>query len=98
MTPLSDTFVGGGIGEGAGILETAIKEAGEEANVPESLAAKVKPAGSVSFLFKNERGICADTEYVFDLELPEEFVPSNNDGEVVCIICDVFRIFSSIID
>jgi len=77
-----DTFVGGGIGEETGIMETAIKEAGEEANVPESLAAKVKPAGSVSLFFKNDRGILANTEYVFDLELPEDFVPSNNDGEV----------------
>jgi len=77
-----DSFVGGGLTEGYGILETAIKEAGEEANVPEDLASRLIPVGSVSFLHLSERGIQPDTEYVYDLELPEEFTPSNTDGEV----------------
>jgi len=77
-----DSFVGGGLTEGYGVLETAIKEAGEEANVPEDLASNLKPVGVVSFLHESERGIQPDTEYVFDLELPEGFKPSNNDGEV----------------
>ena len=34
------------------------------------------------FFFESERGIFPQTEFVFDLELPEDFVPSNNDGEV----------------
>ena len=36
----------------------------------------------VSFFFQSERGIFPQTEIVFDLELPKDFVPSNNDGEV----------------
>ncbi|CAB4062077.1 unnamed protein product [Lepeophtheirus salmonis] len=35
-----DNFVGGGLSEGFGIFETAIKEANEEANVPNELAQK----------------------------------------------------------
>ena len=35
-----------------------------------------------SFFFQSERGIFPQTEIVFDLELPKDFVPSNNDGEV----------------
>ena len=37
---------------------------------------------SFSFFFQSERGIFPQTEIVFDLELPKDFVPSNNDGEV----------------
>ena len=78
-----DSFVGGGITEGFTVLETVVKEAGEEANVPRELADKLRPAGSVSFMHGTPGGgICPDTEYVFDLELPESFIPTNNDGEV----------------
>jgi len=79
---MMDNFVGGGLSEGISVLDTAIKEAGEEANVPSSLSANLKPAGSVSFFHGSERGIHPNTEFVFDLELPQDFVPHNNDGEV----------------
>jgi len=79
---MMDNFVGGGLSEGISVLDTAIKEAGEEANVPRELAAHLKPAGSVSFFHGSDRGIHPNTEFVFDLELPEDFVPHNNDGEV----------------
>jgi len=32
--------------------------------------------------FESERGLFPNTEFVFDLELPLDFVPRNNDGEV----------------
>ena len=35
-----------------------------------------------SFFFESERGVFPQTEFVFDLELPVDFVPTNNDGEV----------------
>ena len=35
----TDNFVGGGLTEGRGVLETALKEAGEEAGLPPQLAA-----------------------------------------------------------
>jgi len=34
------------------------------------------------FFYESERGIHPQTEFVFDLELPVDFVPTNNDGEV----------------
>lgn len=67
---------------GYGINETAVKEAAEEASVPANLVSGLIPAGCVSFLFESERGIFPNTEFVFDLELPIEFVPTNADGEV----------------
>jgi hypothetical protein len=37
---------------------------------------------STRFFFESERGLFPNTEFVFDLELPADFVPSNSDGEV----------------
>ena len=79
---MMDNFVGGGITEGIDIIQTAIKEAAEEANVPPEIADNLKAVGTVSFFHESERGIHPNTEFVFDLELPEDFTPDNNDGEV----------------
>lgn len=35
-----------------------------------------------SFYFESERGLFPNTEYVYDLELPLDFMPQNADGEV----------------
>ena len=35
-----------------------------------------------SIFFQSERGLFPNTEFVYDVELPLDFVPSNNDGEV----------------
>jgi len=32
--------------------------------------------------YESERGLSPNTEYVYDLELPLDFVPANQDGEV----------------
>lgn len=72
----------GGLSVGYGIRETAIKEAAEEASIPKSLAEKIVAAGCVSFFFESERGLFPNTEYVYDLELPLDFMPTNADGEV----------------
>ena len=86
-TGLLDSLVGGGLVAGMTVAETVVKEAMEEANVPEALAATATLAGSISFFFRSERrDVVPNTEwftgFVFDLELPESFVPGNNDGEV----------------
>lgn len=67
---------------GYGVLETAIKEAAEEASIPEHLTQGLRAAGAISLFFESERGLFPNTEYVFDLELPLDFVPNNADGEV----------------
>ncbi|OAD57432.1 hypothetical protein WN48_01983 [Eufriesea mexicana] len=77
-----DNMVSGGLSVGYGINETAIKEAGEEASIPNNLIANLKSAGCVSLFFESERGLFPNTEFVYDLELPPDFIPSNNDGEV----------------
>lgn len=35
-----------------------------------------------SFFYESERGLFPDTEFVFDLELPPDFIPRNQDNEV----------------
>lgn len=93
-------MVSGGVSVGFGIKETAIKEAAEEASIPESLAQQIVriniavlslfyymkyfqvSAGCVSFFFESQRGLFPNTEFVYDLELPLDFVPNNADGEV----------------
>lgn len=77
-----DNMVSGGLSVGYGIHETAVKEAAEEASVPERLLKNLISAGCVSCFFESERGLFPNTEFVFDLELPEDFVPENSDGEV----------------
>lgn len=38
--------------------------------------------GFCRFFFESERGLFPNTEFVFDLELPLDFIPENADGEV----------------
>lgn len=32
--------------------------------------------------FESERGLSPNTEFVYDLEIPPDFIPENQDGEV----------------
>jgi 8-oxo-dGTP pyrophosphatase MutT (NUDIX family) len=77
-----DNMVGGGLAVGYSILDTALKEAAEEASIPDDLLTKLVPVGTVSFFFESERGLFPNTEFVYDLELPPSFIPINQDGEV----------------
>lgn len=80
---LLDNLVGGGIAAGDTIVSTLVREAGEEAGVPESLARKAVAAGAVHILRTQPDGIQHETIFVHDLWLPEDFVPVAVDGEVV---------------
>ncbi|KAL1490695.1 hypothetical protein ABEB36_013349 [Hypothenemus hampei] len=79
-----DSMVSGGLSVGHGIFETVYKEAMEEASVPDNLLKNLKSAGCVSFYFESERGLFPNTEFVFDLELPIDFIPVCSDAEVEC--------------
>jgi hypothetical protein len=78
-----DNLVAGGIGNGHGLQETLLKEGEEEASIPRSLTSLAVPAGTVSYRMENELGIRDDVLFVFDLEMPADFVPKNQDGEIV---------------
>jgi hypothetical protein len=78
-----DNLVAGGIGNGHGLQETLLKEGEEEASLPQSLTSRAVPAGVISYRMENELGIRDDVLFVFDLEMPADFVPKNQDGEIV---------------
>ena len=78
-----DNLVAGGIGNGYGVAATLAKEAEEEAGIPASLIERAVPVGAITYLMENEVGIRDGVLFVYDLEIPADFVPQNRDGEVV---------------
>lgn len=79
---LLDNLVGGGIASGYSAWDTLIKECGEEAGIPEGLAACARPTGSLCSLHEVPEGLHSEIVYVYDLALSRAFVPTNRDGEV----------------
>ncbi len=77
-----DNLVGGGVAAGHTPFETLLKEAGEEAGLPEDLAKTATPQGRFSYNMERPEGLRRDVLYVYDLILPEDFEPSPTDGEV----------------
>ena len=59
-----------------------IKECWEEAGVPQDLARKAQPVGFVSYVSMSDQGLKPDVLFCYDLELPEDFLPKPQDGEV----------------
>ena len=77
-----DNLVAGGQPLGLTLAENLVKEAREEADLPPELALSARPVGAVTYLMENERGLKPDTLFCYDLELPDEIIPRNTDGEV----------------
>jgi 8-oxo-dGTP pyrophosphatase MutT (NUDIX family) len=77
-----DNLVAGGIGYGHGLFETLAKEAQEEADMPAALIARAMPVGAVSYRMETREGARDDVLFVYDLEVPGDFVPRNTDGEI----------------
>ncbi|WP_250450218.1 NUDIX hydrolase family protein [Caballeronia sp. ATUFL_M2_KS44] len=77
-----DNVVAGGIGWGMGIEPTLVKECWEEAGMRAELASTATPGGIFHVLQSIPEGTQAEQLFVFDVLLPEDFVPRNQDGEV----------------
>ncbi|GAB2904702.1 NUDIX hydrolase family protein [Paraburkholderia jirisanensis] len=77
-----DNVVAGGIGWGFSIETTIVKECWEEAGIPEQIAALAVPGRAVHVLRSLPEGTQAEQIFIYDLLLPEDFVPHNQDGEV----------------
>jgi len=77
-----DQIVAGGRSALHTIHETVVKEAEEEAGIDAALAARALPVGAITYTTEREEGLRRDVLYVFDLELPADFVPVNQDGEI----------------
>lgn len=60
-----------------------VKECWEEAGIPAELsAAAAVPVGFVSYVSLSEEGLKPDVLFCYDLQLPADFVPQPQDGEV----------------
>ncbi|MFQ5765141.1 MAG: DUF4743 domain-containing protein [Rhodospirillales bacterium] len=77
-----DQVVAGGQPAGISLADNLIKECAEEAGIPEALAAKALPVGTVSYRTERPEGLRDDVLFDYDLELPPDFEPRNTDGEV----------------
>lgn len=79
---LLDQMVAGGQPSGMALLENVIKECREEAGMPEDLARTAKPVGAISYVTARAEGLRHDVLFNFDIEVPADFTPVNEDGEV----------------
>ena len=77
-----DHLVAGGMGAGLTPIQTLVKEAREEAGIPEALAGRASFAGIVAYDMLRPEGLRRDRLHCFDLDVPEDFVPVPEDGEV----------------
>lgn len=79
-----DNLAAGGLPHGSYPTENAIKECFEEAGLRIHDKNPLLPVSLISF-FANEspiRGLIPDTEFIYDIELPSDWVPNPQDGEV----------------
>jgi 8-oxo-dGTP pyrophosphatase MutT (NUDIX family) len=86
-----DNLVGGGISAGSSLEETLVKEAREEAGIPAELARSAKRGGTVRILREVAEGVQSEVISVYDLALPADFEPKNQDGEVAEFQCLAFE-------
>ncbi|ORX70669.1 hypothetical protein DL89DRAFT_274661 [Linderina pennispora] len=63
---------------GSRLSRSALEEGGIERDVAET----TKFAGTIQYFTRSELGLQPETQFVFDLELPRDYVPYPSDGEV----------------
>src|SRR4029077_20228556 len=76
---LLDNLIGGGIAAGSDAATTLVKEAWEEAGLPADAALRAKAAGSIDICRDQPDGLQRETIYVYNLWLPVNFAPENQD-------------------
>jgi 8-oxo-dGTP pyrophosphatase MutT (NUDIX family) len=77
-----DNLVAGGMPHGSDPLATLVRECEEESGIPAALARGVQAHGHIEVLREIPEGVQWEHVYVYDLELPADFIPHNQDGEV----------------
>ncbi len=77
-----DHLVAGGVPAGLSPAQTLVKEAAEEAAVPEALAATARRVAMLLYAMERPEGLRRDRLHCYDLALPEDFTPRAADGEV----------------
>lgn len=84
-----DNLVAGGQSLGYDAATTLAKECGEEAAIPAEIASAARYVARHAYRQQDGLALKVDTLHCYDLELPVDFVPTPNDGEV-----ESFRLWS----
>lgn len=79
---LLDNMVAGGLPYGMTAAECVAKESDEEAGIPEELSHRAVPVGAITYCAETHEGLRPDVQFCFDLELPPDFQPACQDGEI----------------
>lgn len=90
-----DATVAGGVKSGVSPFQTIVEEADEEASLSGDLVRRyTRPRGVISHMgltgkgFPGEQGLVVpDYIYVYDIELPNDIVPTPHDDEVASFNC-----------
>jgi isopentenyldiphosphate isomerase len=77
-----DNTVAGGQPLGLSLRDNLAKECLEEAGIPAELAGRAVATSTLTYVREEPAGLKPDTLFCFDLELPNDFEPKPNDGEV----------------
>lgn len=77
-----DHLVAGGLPANVKPFDNLIKESDEEASIPKELARRARPCGAISYRMELNGCLRDDTLFIYDLELPPDFLPQNRDGEI----------------
>jgi len=77
-----DHLVAGGVPAGFSPFEALLKEAEEEAGLPEAMTAQARQVAVFKYNMERPEGLRRDVLYAYDIELPEYFIPHPMDGEV----------------
>ena len=82
-----DNLAAGRIPRGMSPFDNMVKEGFEEAGISAALAKTIKSAGAVRCKREVEEGLHHEIIFVHDINLPENFAPQNQDGEVSRFEC-----------
>jgi hypothetical protein len=94
-----DHIVAGGVPAGLDVVETLVKEAGEEAAIPPERAAAAVHAGVIGYAMERAEGLRRDWLHCYDLMLPADFTPEAVDGEVEAFeLWPLPRVFETVRD
>ncbi|KAJ6834334.1 nudix hydrolase 20, chloroplastic-like [Iris pallida] len=77
-----DHLVAGGLPHGISCQENLVKECEEEAGIPRNISDRAISVGAVSYMDIEGYRYKRDVLFCYDLELPVDFNPKNEDGEV----------------
>jgi 8-oxo-dGTP pyrophosphatase MutT (NUDIX family) len=77
-----DNLAAGGISAGENVWDCVIRELSEEAGIPAQLASKAVSSGKLRTTRQEADGWHDEIIYTYDLQLADDFLPKNTDGEV----------------